>query len=223
MKIIAFALLFILSSCLLKNEPKHDPRFNSIRQQFSDDAKFFGVEVNPFDVKIAFGDVNERVKFAGFVPLVGKSRSDAEGVCGIISNTNNDIAKPFAKLVAGSNFKQKYIVIKQVLEGESLGFLESLVYHELGHCALDLSHNDDEMIMNTSGVYEFSNFRFFYLKELFTNEQTVTNSISTLSDETEVLDRFEIVYQANYSAFNEDIDHTLYYDPDTEKYYSLDL
>ena len=223
MKILTIISFFILTSCLLKNEPEHDPRFNTIRQQFSKDAKTFGVDINPFDVKIAFGDVNERVKFAGVVPLVGKSRSDAEGICGTISNTNNDIAKPIAKLVAGSNFKQKYIVIKQELEGSSLGYLESLVYHELGHCVLDLSHDDSTAIMNTSGIYELSNFRFFYLKELFTKEQDSVDSIIRLNDETDLLDGLEIIYKAQYSAFEEDINHTLYFDSDSETYYSLDL
>lgn len=223
MKTLSLLSLFLLASCLLKNEPEHDPRFDPIRQQFHEDAKFFGVDINPFNVKIAFGDVEDRVKFAGFIPLVGKAEGNVDGACGTIADTNNDLAKPFAKMVAGDNFKQKYVVINEELEGRSIEFLESLVYHELGHCVLDKSHNDNEAIMNTSGIYEFSNFRYFYIRELFTGESKTINSISMLSDETQVLPRYEVVYESKYSAFSEDINHTLYYDPSTEKYLSLDL
>ena len=146
MKILSLCFLFFLMSCGLGlNIPKHNSDFDPIVKQFKKDLAFFGLEADPSNITIAFGDTEKDIQIAGLIP-VSKGTS-ADGICVTLAKTSNDLAKPLARLATGEHYGKKIIIIDEKNREQPLSFLESLVYHELGHCALDYDHKNDQAII----------------------------------------------------------------------------
>ena len=84
-----------------------------------------------------------------------------------------------------SNGDKEIIIDKQWWDRVSPTSRESLIFHELGHCALNRVHNDEEIekngktvrasIMNPGVVssMDYNSYKPGYLHELYTNDQTI--------------------------------------------------
>lgn len=129
---------------------------------------------------------------------------------------HNDILKPTLKLAYPKTSRLKVIVVRDDLQNQTAEYLESLVYHELGHCVLGRPHDENERIMSSSGVEALTGFRYFYLKELFTHHPVVLNILFGV---TKIDNSLELVYQVDYVAFNQRIFHQLFYNHQLNQYF----
>lgn len=207
-------LLLLLTSCGLGLDlPKHDSRFDPIVKQFSKDLKHFGVEGDPSNIIISFGNPKDGIDIAGFIPI--SKGTDADGLCITLAKTSNDLVKPFARIATGNHYRKKIIIIDDIHEDKDLSFLEPLVYHELGHCALNLPHNNDQEIMSEYGVQSMTQNRYFLVRELLTNEPYRMPPLR-VQQNTEPKD---LIYHVNYKAFGQMIDHKLFYSERSQEYY----
>lgn len=207
-------LLLLLSSCgALIDPPKHDRRFNPIMRQFQKEAAFFGVDVNPFDVAISFGDTKKGPELMGLIRLhPDNSKSSEEAYCSKLLTSKITPINALAKITWGKKLHgKKYIIISNELKGESLEYLESLVYHELGHCALDREHEEQNPVMSTHGIYEFGSSRYFILKSFFQRmPYSEPETIIVQSRDIQNEDDYELIYETEYEAFNQVISNRLY-------------
>lgn len=219
MKLFLLIILFLDAGCGALLEPIHDdPRFTSVKEQFVKDAKKFGINADISNIKISFGDVYKSIKYAGFIPI-SKAPDDAEAYCLVFQQSNNDLIKPISKLALGNKYKLKVIIVSDSLKNESAEYLESIVYHELGHCSLNLKHLENEVIMNSCGVYRLDEFRYFYLKELFTRSPSGNNTIYHTNNSDILSDHdLRLIYQVDYIAFGNRIFQQLFFNQATEEY-----
>lgn len=194
-----------------------DPKFIPIRKQFVKDAKFFGINVNLDNVRISFGDTDKDMKYAGFITISKGDRSHPDGYCQILKS-NQSAIEPFQKMALGKKYNTKVIVISDKYKNASLDFLETLVYHELGHCVLDYNHRENSIM--SSGVATMSYYRYFYLKEFFARIPFENDHELKIVDV--VKNNLIPIYKTDYSGFDQRIFQELYFDPETNIYYSVD-
>jgi hypothetical protein len=215
MKVLALLSFLLISSCgALLDSVHDDPKFHSIRDQFVKDAKLFGINVDTKNIRIAFGDIHKKIKYAGFIS-VGRDPGDALAYCLILQKSNNDLVKPLTKIALGDRYKLKIILVSQDLKDQPADYLESIVYHELGHCALNQDHNNRDSIMNPYGIYHMDMYRYFYLKDLFTQRPVEQPDLLSF---TRLEDSLELIYKVDYQAFNQRIFHQLFYDHNLKEY-----
>jgi hypothetical protein len=217
-KINLLIILLILSSCGLgMKKPKHDNRFNPILKQFSKDAAHFGVDVDAMKIQVAFDSVKKRSRVFGFIKVPGSPIDKFTHAFCARWDSSNDVLKPIMKLGTGHYYGTRYIIIDEKLRGASLDYLESVVYHELGHCVLNRGH-EPEGIMTAEGVSEFGAFRYFHLEHFFTGRKS---SVNALTIENEADEESELVYESSYEAFGQVIDYALFWDPSKGHYYTI--
>ncbi|MDO9181475.1 MAG: hypothetical protein Q7U04_03660 [Bacteriovorax sp.] len=157
-----------LSGCgAIFDSVQDDARFHPIRDQFVKDAIAFGVNVDISKVKISFGDVVQKNKFAGIVK-VSKKYDSADAYCLDVQEMHNDILKPLLKITQPPVYRYKVIVVSDDLKNKDAEYLESLVYHELGHCVLGRPHIENEEIMNSTGIKSMAGFRFLFARTIHT-------------------------------------------------------
>ncbi len=218
MKSILILLCFIFTSCgKLVDQAKNDSRFDSIKEQFEKDAAFFGIDVETENISIEFGDTRKKVKYAGVVPIT-KDPGPSYGYCLILGKTNNDFGKPLTKLAFGSRHNSRRIVISDEMKNLPIKDIEATVYHELGHCALDLGHNEKEQLMSTTFNGNMEHLRYFMLKEMFTH---VRESPATLTRVVATKDEDVLIYEVDYHLLGERIYYQLYLNQRNGRYYYL--
>lgn len=209
-------LILILSGCgVLVDPADSDPRFEPIKKQFEKDAAAFGVAVDTSTISIAFGDTQKRLKYAGIIPIT-KNDGPAYGYCLVLGKTNNDLERPLVKLALGKKHLEKRIVISDELKNFPVEDIEATVYHELGHCALGLSHSSTELLMNPSFNGNMKDFRYFMLEELFKRKRNMPRTLTKISAATFSM---ELLYEADYVLFDKHIYYQLYYDSLINRYY----
>jgi hypothetical protein len=174
MKMILFAFMAItlFSSCGLKLKDHNqkegtrevdttDPAFNSYVQKFESKGK-----TQTGDSNFQVGDIPINFKELG--------SGDVQGVCNEYTDGTKEI-----------------LIKKSWWDSVDEGFRESLLFHELGHCRLGRTHNDD-MIQVGSNQYKASLMHSYivespdytlhqndYFRELFTQDRTtLVNSLS---------------------------------------------
>jgi hypothetical protein len=218
MKIISLLFMMFLVGC--GEQIKHDARFNPIVAQFAKDAKTFGVDVDTSKVRISFDDIHAPTKILGFKIKIKSETDSAEAYCSYLKrDVHNEFGKAFSKTF---NFKTyDYMVIKldNGMRNKSVEYIESTVYHELGHCVLNLEHDDNEWIMNPGGVESLEAFRYFYVEELFLHQPMEIQAISK-SDKN--LDTSELVYQSDYAVFGKRMFYQLFYNHKNGEYFYND-
>lgn len=202
----------------LLDEPEDNPKFNPIKKQFIKDAKSFGLNVNLDNIRISFGDVNKEMKYARLV-TVSKVPENTAAYCQVLKSDKKVLA-PFAKIALGNKYNSKSIIISKKFENASLDFLETIVYHELGHCALGYDHRSDSIMDNNNIIEYMGHSRFFYLKEFFTATPLENSYSYYLIDKSDP--SYVPLHSVNYSAFNQTMSQTLYYSPVKNEYYILD-
>jgi predicted Zn-dependent protease len=216
MKKLSFFLLLILSGCgVLVDPADSDPRFEPIKKQFEKDAAAFGIAVDTSSISIAFGDTQKSLKYAGIIPIT-KNEGPAYGYCLVLGKTNNDLEKPLVKLALGKKHLEKRIVISDELRSFPVEDIEATVYHELGHCALGLSHSNTELIMNPLFNGNLKDFRYFLLEELFKRKRNMPRTLTKISNAPYTMD---LIYEADYVLFEKHIFYQLYYDSLIERYF----
>lgn len=213
---LQLVLLLILSGCgVLVDPADSDPRFEPIKRQFEKDAAAFGITVDTSPIKIAFGDTQKRLKYAGIIPITNND-GPAYGYCLVLGKTNNDLKKPLAKLLLGSKNLEKRIVISDELKNFPVEDIEATVYHELGHCALGLGHSNSELLMNPEFNGTMKDFRYFMLEELFLRKRSMPKTLTKISRATASM---ELLYEADYELFSKHIYYQLYYDSMINRFY----
>lgn len=219
MRLFLPVFAFILAGCGVGLEiPEHDSRFDPVIEQFAKDMEFFGVDGDPFSVNVAFGETKYQPRFFGIkVPLY--KEKDADGICVTIGKGMDAKLAPLAALATGKFYKKKFVLIDPRLAKASLSYLESVVYHELGHCVLGLGHDKDSSIMNPEGATEMLQFRYFSVGELMGHRLA---SPSALFEIEEVTDGLELVYKVDYQAFGKSVSHRLFFDHNSGKYVFID-
>lgn len=216
-KVLLSALLLIYSCGKLVDPVNHDSRFDPVKEQFEKDAQAFGLTVDTSDIAIAFGDTRKKIKYAGFLPLT-RDPGPSYGYCLVLGKTNNDLGKPLAKMALGKRHNSKIILISNDLRNFPAKDIEATVYHELGHCALNFGHKENQLLMSTSFNGNMDNFRYFLLKELFTDKSEMPPVLmkSRLMDQ-----EMELIYEADYEFLNERIFYRLFFHPIQKKYYFI--
>lgn len=223
---LRFNLLLILlltcSGCgAILGYPRNDIRFLPIKRQFIADAGHFGVQTNGKEVSIAFGDVTSGPKILGLLAVHGRKDND-DAYCGSYTNKKTRYLNGLGKVVFGKKFVKRFIIINEDFKDAPLGALESLVYHELGHCLLDREHDNNDPIMGSFEYDGTSEFRYFQLREFFTkNYNNSPNQIQVLRS-LPPSHSTSLVYQVSYSAFGETIEHKLYQNTDTGEFFKVE-
>jgi hypothetical protein len=209
MKLYFLLFTFFLTGCgAIFDSVKDDARFHPIRDQFVEDAKAFGVNVDITKVRISFGNIEQKHKFAGIVKVMSKYDT-AEAYCLDVQQERNDILKPLIEITQPPVYRYKVIVVSDNLKNKNAEYLESVVYHELGHCVLELPHIESEKIMSSSGIESLGALRYFYLKEFFTHQPLEMNTILGMN---KIGSNLEPFYQVDYMVFNQRIFYQLFYD-----------
>lgn len=201
---------------MIKDKPKHDPRFNPIIKQFAKDAALFGVHVNPKLVKVSFRDVNQGPKLLGMLEIGGSVPNDSLGVCGIWK-PKKKILKPLYRAAFGHYYDERYIFIAPSQEHTRFEDLETTVYHELGHCLLGKDHdeNPEATIMGNYGG-SLGVERFFDLKYFFTGDSSDKPSSYRVASEPRR--GAELIFETHYQAFGKNIDYELYWNEEDQSY-----
>lgn len=194
-----------------------DARFDPIKKQFVKDAKLFGKNPDISNLRIAFGDTDKDLKYAGFITVSKGDGSHPDGYCQILKSDGGSMS-PIQKIAYGNKYNMKVIVISQKFKNASLEFLETLVYHELGHCVLGYGHRPDSVM--GSEVAFMGASRYFWLKELFTRQPIDYNLVIRKIDLA--VHDLEPVYKVDYAGFNENISQQLFFDKAAQQYYTID-
>lgn len=215
--ILLLPLILMISGCgALLDEPADDPRFHPIRDQFVEDAKFFGVDAHTSNIKISFGDVNKRIKYAGFINATSNP-DNADAYCQIFKpKSGNDLAKGVLKAALGKKYNLKVIIVSDKHRNESLDFLETVVYHELGHCALNYDHREEDSIMSLGDVMRTGSMRYFYLRELFNRTPLEDIPIGIQSD---IKETSELIFESSYEAFGQVMHFQQFFDHSSKKFF----
>ncbi len=217
--LLIFCCLFMSACGNLLDSIEDDSRFTPIKRQFEKDALFFGIKVNAENVKISFGDTDKDMKYAGFITVSKGDRSNPDGYCQILQSSN-DIASTFQKMALGKKYNTKVIVVSDKYQNSSLDFLETLVYHELGHCLLNYAHRKESVM--DSDVSYMGAYRYFWLREFFTRQSFPENIFVELKKVDMVKNNLIPIFKTDYSAFGQKIYQELYFDPEASLYYSID-
>lgn len=216
MKKLSLLLLFFLFGCgKLLESADNDPRFEPIKRQFEKDAAAFGLTINTNSIYIAFGDTRKPLKYAGLIPVTNDP-GPSYGYCLVLGKTSNDLKKVLAKIALGNKNLEKRIIISDELKSFPIEDIEATVYHELGHCALGLGHNDKELIMNPKFNGNLNDFRYFMLEELFLRKRKMPRALTKISGPT---NNMELLYEADYVFLSNHIYYQLYYDPIIDRYF----
>lgn len=215
-KLLQSVCAFLFFSCGALVDPAiEDPRFESIKRQFEKDAEYFGYRVDTRHISIAFGDTRKKIKYAGFISIMNDP-GPSYGYCLVLGKTNNDLKKPISKLALGDRHNSRRIIISNELKKFPIEDIEATVYHELGHCALNLGHNENEILMSTTFNGNMRDFRYFLLEELFRRKSKMPKTLTRISS---VGEGMELMYEADYEFMGKRIFYELYYDELTNRYY----
>jgi hypothetical protein len=207
------------SSCGLGlKKPRHDARFNPIKEQFVKDASYFGVDAKSVPIKIAFDNVKKRSRLFGFLKLNRKFPDTAEAFCAIWESKNK-VLKPMMKGATGHYYGERYIIIDDRFREASLAYLESLVYHELGHCILRKEHEGTGIMSAENSPAVLGNRRYFYLKHFFQGHESEPDALRILREPSQ---DSELVYEASYNAFGESISHQLFWNEARDQFFVID-
>lgn len=222
LKYFLLILVFATVSCgIVTDRPNHDPQFNPVLEQFRKDAKYFDVNVPTRKVSIQFGDVTKPPRFLGLIKLVGGNKNNVDGYCGTIAKGRNGIGNFLGKLASGPLHETKFIIINERLRDAPPRFLETLVYHELGHCMLGYGHDDSRSVMDIhSGITEFGKDRLFQLEAFFRKKVYTSKAMVILRSQPD--ENIEKVYEVDYEAFGERIKNRTFYDPVKGRYMILE-
>jgi len=224
MRLILAFISFYLAGCGIGLDlPKHDSRFDSTINQFKTDAAFFGQSVDTSKISVAFGNTREEYKVLGLIKL-NQNQGAADGICLLVPKDSNEFVKTFHHSIYGKHAGERFIVVDNSFQVKSAAEIEILVYHELGHCALNLAHQEDQVIMSSvSNGVVLGVYRYFYLREMFLNNKNYPLFMNSLGNkDLEKDENLELVYQVDYYSFGERLKHKLYFDHNNEKYMYLD-
>lgn len=155
-------LLFLLISCNSKEEivnksfilDKSDQSFDQLKENFENEAYLRYRDISVEDIKIGFVESS-----------VFEKSSNPEGVALCQRNV------------------QQVLVHKDLWETFSETKQEIIIFHELGHCALDRDHNNDEYLGEKLSIMHervlnpstYSEYRKEYLDELFLGHSDLIN------------------------------------------------
>ena len=224
MRLLMVFISIYLAGCGIGLDlPKHDSRFDSILNQFEKDATFFGKNVDTSQISVAFGNTAAEYKVVGLIKLT-HNLGAAEGICLVVPSDNNEFAKNYYRSMYGKHAGKRIIVVDNSYQLKSAEKIEILVYHELGHCALNLPHKEDQLIMSSIDTGAIlGSYRYFYLREMFLNNKNYPLSIDALkSKDLENNDQIELVYKVDYYSFGQRLSNELYFDRSLEKFLFLD-
>ncbi|OFZ27962.1 MAG: hypothetical protein A2381_08180 [Bdellovibrionales bacterium RIFOXYB1_FULL_37_110] len=219
-----FFIFFYLAGCGIGlNLPKHDSRFNSILNQFQQDAAFFGKNADTSKISVAFGNPRKEYELLGVIKLT-KDLGNVDAICLMVPKDSNEIGKTFYRSMYGRHAGDRIIIVDQSFQRKTAEEIEILVYHELGHCALNLPHKEDQVIMSSvSNGTVLGIYRYFYLREMFLNNKNYPLFIYPLeAKDLDDNDNLELVYQVDYYSFGKRLKNELYFDHNKEKFLFLD-
>lgn len=175
LQLCCFIILSLLTtSCGLNGHFDKKKKPAGYVRQFSTTDERFSTYVSKFEdhAKIKTGNINFKVND---IPInFGDTENDQfVGVCFTYSDGKREIL-----------IKQEWWSVA------SQGAKESLIFHELGHCALDREHNEDELIagdgkkirasiMHPSIVsaQHYSKYYDGYVHELFTQDKGILSTL----------------------------------------------
>jgi len=224
MRLLMVFISIYLAGCGIGLDlPKHDSRFDSILNQFEKDADFFGKNVDTSKIRVAFGNTEAEYEVVGLIKVT-KNLGAAEGICLVVPSDSNEFVKTYYRSMYGKHAGERIIVVDNSFQLKSVEEIEILVYHELGHCALNLAHKEDQLIMSSidTGAV-MGSYRYFYLREMFLNNKNYPHSIDSLkSKDLANNDQIELVYQVDYYSFGKRLRNELYFDRNLEKFLFLD-
>lgn len=224
MRSLSFTILLILlTNCgALFEVPEHDDRFNPILKQFEKDAEFFGVKGSTKRVTVLFGDPSDDYfSYFGLIKLTRDgSMDDRDGVCTVLGKSHDEVQSAPLKQMAGlflygHHYGDKFIFIHDKFKKADIAELETLVYHELGHCVLGRDHNEYGIMQKKPSSPETLNMnrdRYRLLHFLFLGKKTHSQTLdyqavaNYRTSETDV-DKFlpegsELIYEVDYRAFD---------------------
>ncbi|MCO4755857.1 MAG: hypothetical protein KC478_15355 [Bacteriovoracaceae bacterium] len=217
--IYSIALFLTLGCGMGIDLPKHDSRFNPIISQFEKDMEFFGIRGSAENVIVSFGDLDETIDAFNLIPLTRSPEVKVDGACYTVGRSQSKMLDPISKLFTGDKFGKRVVIIDTIHEDAGLEFLESLLYHELGHCSLNYEHDDNvDSVMHEYGIHSLNVSRFVTLRNFFKKvslDEPVTIS-PQINDETQL----STIYEVDYEAFGERSFYRFLYDPQSREYRS---
>lgn len=180
-KIIAILSTFCLFSCAKNYDYLYiDPEIQPYYNDFLNSGKMYGKDYSTDNLVVEFGDTSNY-----------KKNSKPIGIC----KTSIDFKNEFGSLVRHTHTYPHIIIDKQVFDYLDEYSRRALIFHELGHCVLQRTHDESinelgyvKSIMYPSLITQRIGFFYqllekYYIEELFSPQSAQMKNLSVKSQQ----------------------------------------